>query len=159
MFLFSSSHIPHRLSLTRYDTLQYTCSHRTITVLLWEMLCCLSVRPSVSYNVAALWHFERRWQEHLLALWKAHRSLYIQTFINPTFCPDIVFMCFVWIWEQTAVITLYSIKLLVFVTQTQCVYFAVRTGYRWFSQTVVGRRRHFECTHIDICEIFVAMSN
>ena len=38
------------------------------------------------------------------------------------------FMCFVWIWEQTAIISLYSIDWLVFVSETQCVYCAVRTG-------------------------------
>jgi F0F1-type ATP synthase assembly protein I len=39
-----------------------------------------------------------------------------------------VFMCSVWIWERTAIISLYSIKWLVFVPQTKCVYCAVRTG-------------------------------
>jgi len=38
-----------------------------------------------------------------------------------------VFMCFVWIWEQTAIISLYSINWLVFTTETECVYCAVRT--------------------------------
>jgi len=38
-------------------------------------------------------------------------------------------MCFVWIWGQTAIISLYSIKWLVFITETECVYCAVRTGY------------------------------
>ena len=43
------------------------------------------------------------------------------TFIyDPTFCPHSVFMCFVWIWEQTAIISLYSINWLVFITQTEC---------------------------------------
>ena len=37
-------------------------------------------------------------------------------------------MCFVWIWEQTATISLYSINWLVFTTETECVYCAVRTG-------------------------------
>jgi len=35
------------------------------------------------------------------------------TFNNSTFCPHSVFMCFVWIWEQTAIISLYSINWLV----------------------------------------------
>ena len=39
-----------------------------------------------------------------------------------------VFMCFVWIWEQTAIISLYNINWLVFITETECVYCAVRTG-------------------------------
>ena len=34
-------------------------------------------------------------------------------------------MCFVWNSEQTAIISLYSINWLVFVTETQCVYCAV----------------------------------
>ena len=35
-------------------------------------------------------------------------------------------MCFVWIWEQTAIISLYSINWLVFITETECIYCAVR---------------------------------
>ena len=50
------------------------------------------------------------------------------TFSNSTFCPHSVFMCFVWIWEKTAIISLYSINWLVFITETECVYCAVRTG-------------------------------
>jgi hypothetical protein len=38
-------------------------------------------------------------------------------------------MCFVWISEQTATVSLYSINWLVFVTETECVYCAVRTEY------------------------------
>jgi hypothetical protein len=49
------------------------------------------------------------------------------TFTNSTFCPHSVFVCFVWIWEQTAIISLYSIIWLVFITETECVYCAVRT--------------------------------
>ena len=37
-------------------------------------------------------------------------------------------MCFVWIWEQTAVISLYNINWLVCITERECVYCAVRTG-------------------------------
>jgi hypothetical protein len=36
-------------------------------------------------------------------------------------------MCFVWISEQTAIISLHSINWLVFITKTECVYYAVRT--------------------------------
>ena len=50
------------------------------------------------------------------------------TFTKSTFCPHSVFMCFVWIWEQTTIISLYSINWLVFITKTVCVYCAVRTG-------------------------------
>ena len=38
---------------------------------------------------------------------------------NSTFCPHSVFMCFVRIWEQTAIISLYSINWLVFITKTE----------------------------------------
>ena len=51
------------------------------------------------------------------------------TFNNSTFSPHSVFMCFVWISEQTAIISLYSINWLVFITETTCVYCAVRTVY------------------------------
>jgi hypothetical protein len=34
------------------------------------------------------------------------------TFNNSTFFPHSVFACFVWIWEQTAIISLYNINLL-----------------------------------------------
>jgi len=39
-----------------------------------------------------------------------YRQFNIQQF---TFCPHSVFTCFVWIWEQTAIISLYSINWLV----------------------------------------------
>jgi hypothetical protein len=39
------------------------------------------------------------------------------TLKNSTFCPHSVFMRFVWIWEQTAIISLYSINWLVFITR------------------------------------------
>ena len=42
--------------------------------------------------------------------------------------PTRVFMCFVWVWEQTAIISLYSINWLVCITETESVYCAVRTG-------------------------------
>jgi hypothetical protein len=51
---------------------------------------------------------------------KAQWSLYVppvvtvcttpSTFANSTFCPHTVFMCFVWLSEQTAIISLYSIN-------------------------------------------------
>jgi hypothetical protein len=50
------------------------------------------------------------------------------TFNNSMFCPHTVFMCFVWISEQTAIISLYDINWLVCVTETETVHCAVRTG-------------------------------
>jgi len=46
-----------------------------------------------------------------------------------SFCPHSGFMCLVWISEQTAIISLYSINWLVCITETESVYCAVRTGY------------------------------
>jgi len=42
------------------------------------------------------------------------------TFRKSAFCPHTVFVCFVWIWEQTAIISLYSINWLVFITEAVC---------------------------------------
>jgi hypothetical protein len=49
------------------------------------------------------------------------------TFNNSTFCPHTVFMCFAWIWEQTAIISLCNINWLVFMTELEGVYCAVRS--------------------------------
>jgi len=51
---------------------------------------------------------------------KAQWLLYIPpglTFNNSTFCPHRIFMCFVWISEQTAIISPYSSNWLVFITE------------------------------------------
>ena len=52
-----------------------------------------------------------------------------ESIYNSTFCPHSVFVCFVWISEQTAIISLYSVNWVAFITETQCGYCAVRTGY------------------------------
>ena len=51
----------------------------------------------------------------------------ILTFNNSTLCSHSVIMCFVWIWQQTAIISLYNINWLVCITETEYVYCAVRT--------------------------------
>jgi len=48
---------------------------------------------------------------------------------NSTFCPHSVYMCFMWISEQTSIISLYNINWLVFIAETESVYCAVRTRY------------------------------
>jgi hypothetical protein len=48
------------------------------------------------------------------------------TFTDSTFCPHSVFMCFLRISEQTAIISLYSINWLGFITETESVYGAIR---------------------------------
>ena len=58
------------------------------------------------------------------------------TFGNSTFSPRSVFMCFVWISEQTANVSLYSINWLVSITETESVYCAVRTGSLYIIQVV-----------------------
>ena len=52
----------------------------------------------------------------------------VLTFNNSSFCPHRVFMCFVWFSEQTAIISLYCINWLVFITETVSVYCAVILG-------------------------------
>jgi hypothetical protein len=55
-----------------------------------------------------------------------------------------VFMCFVWISEQTAIISLYSINWLVFITETECVYCAVRAGsLNWINVNISLQRVNF----------------
>jgi hypothetical protein len=51
------------------------------------------------------------------------------TLTNPLSAHTAVFMCFVWISEQTAIISLHNINWLVFITETECVYCAVGTRY------------------------------
>ena len=53
----------------------------------------------------------------------------ILTFTTLRSAHTAVFMCFVWISEQTAIISLYNINWLVCITKTQSVYCAVQTGY------------------------------
>jgi len=67
------------------------------------------------------------------------------TFTNSTFCPHSVFMCFVWISEQTAIISLYSINWLVCITETECVYCAVRTAHITFTNSTFCPHSVFMC--------------
>jgi len=46
---------------------------------------------------------------------------------DSTFCSHGLFMWSLWISERTSVICVYSISELVFITETECVYFTVRT--------------------------------
>jgi hypothetical protein len=70
------------------------------------------------------------------------------TFSNSTFCPHSVFMCFVWISEQTAIISLYNINWLVFIVHTECVYCAVRTGYLYIIQVSFRSLRTFKVSKV-----------
>jgi len=66
-----------------------------------------------SLNVPHSGHWMYHQVEHSAVLRSAHTA---------------VFMCFVWISEQTAIISLHNINWLVCITETECVYCAVRTG-------------------------------
>ena len=50
-------------------------------------------------------------------------------------------MCFVCISEQTAIISLYNINWLVCITETECVYCAVRTGYLSINKLILSLSR------------------
>jgi hypothetical protein len=74
------------------------------------------------------------------------------SFQSPVFmyrqvCPHTVFNCSVWISEQTAVISLYNINWLVFVTKTECVYCTVQAGClnTCIIQVNVNVWSHFHC--------------
>ena len=71
------------------------------------------------------------------------------TLTNSTFYPHSLFMCFVWISEQRAIISLYSINWLVFITETECVYCVVRTG----SLYIIPRSAH---TAVFICFVWIS---
>jgi len=86
---------------------------------------------------------------------------------NSTFCPHGVFMSFVWIWEQTAIISLYSNNWLLLITEMDCVYCAVRVvplNIVQNPQTVprvrpaVIAESHFR-TQVRLCEIHAGKSN
>jgi hypothetical protein len=55
---------------------------------------------------------------------------------NSTFCSHSLFTCFIWISEQTAVISLYSVNWLDFIAETMSVYCAVRAEYLYIIQVM-----------------------
>ena len=70
-----------------------------------------------------------------------------------TFCPHSAFMCFVWISEQTAIISLYSINWLVCINETVCVYCAVRTeclNTIQVNQNSAAPAQNYYCLHSDV---------
>jgi len=64
-----------------------------------------------------------------------------------------VFMCFVWISEQTAIISLNSINWLVFITETKCVYCVVRA--RTLNKLKVFKVLITHCTNVKGCSYFI----
>jgi len=104
------------------------------------------VAATDSWNSA--WHCDCKAQWSLyvppvVTIWPA--SL---IFSNSTFCPHRVLMCFVWIWEQTAIISLYNINWLVFVTDGEC---SLHGADRIFIYTHIIQMNQFpEC---EICTL------
>jgi len=81
---------------------------------------CVDLRTSRDYFIV----------QNCLVGFYNRRSVFTARYVlHSTFCPHSVFMCFVWIWEQTAIISLYKIVWLVFITETECVYCAVRSTF------------------------------
>jgi hypothetical protein len=85
-------------------------SYRVWCRVVWYTVTKVSEEPAV-----IIFGSEHFWMvtEFLNYPFKAHCSLYLPQglkFINSTFCPHDVFMCSVWIWEQTEILSLYSIN-------------------------------------------------
>ena len=102
-------------------------------IIVWETACCLMWCHNV-YCLGFTQNVDMAFGGRIMVLICPLYSLVVTicttslTFNNSTFCPHSVFICFVWISEQTAIISLSSINWLVSVTETECVYCAVRTG-------------------------------
>jgi len=64
-------------------------------------------------------------------------------------------MCFVWISEQTAIISLYSIDWLVCIAETECVYYVVRTGSLYIIQVPLKPSGHYIYYQFDIQQLYV----
>ena len=95
------------------------CPHSAFTRSVW-----------ISEQTAIMYPYSIKWMifiTEIECVYCAVRtgSLYIY---NSTFCPHIAFTYYVRISEQTSIISLYSINWMVFITETECVYCAVRTG-------------------------------
>jgi len=95
------------------------------------------MKPTKACNFKVV--FVHKWQcliitryglQFLINLFKAYRWSDAPKFnIQQLYAlPRTVFMCFVFIWEQTATCATSSINWLVFITQMKSVYSAVRTG-------------------------------
>jgi len=79
-------------------------------------------------------------------IWPSGHYMYRQLNIhNSTFSPHTVFMCFVGIWEQTAIISLYNINWLVCITEMECVYCAVRSGCLYIIQINRFKTLNWSC--------------
>jgi len=73
------------------------------------------------------------------------RYMYRQFNIQQFYVLPTQFVCFVCISEQTAIISLYNINWLVFITETECVYCEVRTGHLYIVQASLSVERCYVC--------------
>ena len=96
------------------------------------------------------WYVTRRVGNHISSLTTPVVTICTTslTFNNSTFCPHSVFMCFVWISEQTAIISLYIINWLVYITETVCLLrgtdwvISYNPGWLSSSNGLVQRHKH-----------------
>ena len=77
------------------------------------------------------------------------------TFNSSTLRPHSAFMCFVCAWEQTAIISLYNINWLVFITKTECVYCAVSTGYLYTARFNIKQFYVLPHTAVFMCFVWI----
>jgi len=93
-----------------YISLNFRCD---VTGKPRQLMCMMSVFKNVGlkYVMKTNFLFQVRWSRYVYP-WL--------TFTNSTFCPHSSFMCFAWIWEQAAIIWLYIIYWLVFITEIRC---------------------------------------
>ena len=76
-----------------------------------------------------LWVFRAKWHPEYFVFPLLIACVLMCVVTRLTLTLNILYsVCFVWIWEQTAIISLYSINWLVCITETECVYCAVRNG-------------------------------
>ena len=90
----------------------------------------------ITFHAHNLQAFRSTWKgQHFKAQW----SLYVPPVYHSPILHSAhtVFVCFVWIWEQTTIISLYSINWLVCITERECVYCAVRTGSLYIIQVIL----------------------
>jgi hypothetical protein len=92
----------------------------SVFVWIWEQTAIISLY-SINWPV-----FTAEMESVYCAVWTGSLYTTSLTFSNSTFCPHTVFMCFVSIWEETAIISLYNINWLVFTAEMESVYCAVR---------------------------------
>ena len=98
----SGNYMYHQFNIQQFYVLPTHCIY----------VFCVDLRTNSDYFPTQQWVFYNR----DLTLYRPVVTICTAslTFKNSTFCPHSVFMCFLWIWEQTAIISLYNINWLVF---------------------------------------------